>query len=73
VDVSTPGELTLLGQTELAGEPFEMYRREGLLFAMANGALGPEGEKQPVAAPGGPNQVAMMLAVALLRLRRLPR
>jgi hypothetical protein len=43
VDVSTPGELALLGQTTLPGEPFEMYRREGLLFAMSNGAIGSGG------------------------------
>jgi Beta propeller domain len=44
VDVSTPGVLTLLGQETLSGEPFEMYRREGLLLAMSNGALGSDGE-----------------------------
>lgn len=39
VDVSAPGVLTLLGQTTLAGEPFEMYRRGGALVVMSNGAL----------------------------------
>jgi hypothetical protein len=40
VDVSAPGRLTLLGQTTLPGEPFEMYRRGELLVVMANGAQG---------------------------------
>src|SRR4051812_26970055 len=34
VDISQPGRLALLGQTQLAGEPFEMYRRGSLLIAM---------------------------------------
>ena len=50
VDVSTPGELTLSGQTTLPGLPFEMYLREGLILAMSNGALGPNGDQQPLAA-----------------------
>ena len=38
VDSSTPGRLALLGQTTLAGEPFEMYRRGDFLIAMSNDA-----------------------------------
>ena len=43
VDVSAPGVLTLLGQTTLAGEPFEMYRRGTALVVMSNGALAADG------------------------------
>jgi hypothetical protein len=39
VDVSTPGTLTLLGQTTLPGEPFEMYLRGDSLVVMSNGAV----------------------------------
>jgi len=35
VDVATPGQLWLLGQTTLPGEPFEMYRRGDYLIAMS--------------------------------------
>ncbi|WP_394830454.1 beta-propeller domain-containing protein [Pendulispora rubella] len=38
VDISHPGQLTLLGQLRIAGEPFEMYRRGDQLVAMVNGA-----------------------------------
>lgn len=47
VDVSTPGRLTLLGQTTLPGEPFEMYRRGGFLLAMSNGAVASDGTVGP--------------------------
>jgi hypothetical protein len=43
VDISTPFQLDLLGQTTLAGEPFEMYRRGDFLIAMSNDAVGPDG------------------------------
>lgn len=43
VDVSTPGRLALLGQTWLAGTPFEMYRRGNLLVTMWNGAFASDG------------------------------
>ena len=43
VDISTPGRLALLGQTTLAGEPFEMYRRGDFLIAMSNDAVGTDG------------------------------
>ncbi|MBX3192874.1 MAG: beta-propeller domain-containing protein [Labilithrix sp.] len=38
VDVSQPGRLALLGRTNIAGEPFEMYRRGDRLVAMSNRA-----------------------------------
>ena len=43
VDVSTPGQLALLGQTTLPGQPFEMYLRESVLIAMSNGAVAADG------------------------------
>lgn len=43
VDISSPRRLALLGQTRIAGEPFEMYRRGDLLVAMANRAVAPDG------------------------------
>ena len=43
VDVSTPGHLGLLGQTRMAGEPFEMYRRGDLLITMWNGSFSASG------------------------------
>jgi len=43
VDVSSPGRLALLGQTRIAGEPFEMYRRGDLLVTMTNRAVSPSG------------------------------
>jgi hypothetical protein len=43
VDVTTPGRLVLLGQTTLAGQPFEMYLRGSALVAMSNGATGTDG------------------------------
>jgi MYXO-CTERM domain-containing protein len=39
VDVSTAGRLSLLGQTTLPGQPFEMYLRGNALVAMSNGAV----------------------------------
>jgi len=39
IDVSVPGALTLLGQTTLAGQPFEMYLRGSALVVMSNGAV----------------------------------
>ena len=39
VDVSTLGRLSLLGQTTLPGQPFEMYLRGDALIAMSNGAI----------------------------------
>lgn len=43
VDVSSPGRLALLGQTTLAGQPFEMYLRGTSLVAMSNGAVATDG------------------------------
>jgi hypothetical protein len=43
IDVSTPNELVLLGQTTLPGEPFEMYLRGGYLVTMSNAAVGTDG------------------------------
>lgn len=44
VDLSTPGQLTLLGKTMLAGRPFEMYRRGSQLVTMSNNAVDRYGE-----------------------------
>jgi hypothetical protein len=52
VDVSAPGVLTLLGQTMVAGQPFEMYRRGGALVVMSNGAQGPDGSTVPATDKG---------------------
>ena len=43
VDISSRTSLSLLGQTRIAGEPFEMYRRGDLLVAMTNRAVSPQG------------------------------
>ncbi len=43
VDVSVPSQLSLLGQSRLAGEPFEMYRRGDFLITMWNGAVSATG------------------------------
>jgi hypothetical protein len=59
VDVATPSHLALLGQTRLAGEPFEMYRRGDLLFTMWNGSFGPTGTPiAPLPTPDGSRYVA---------------
>ncbi|MBS2016247.1 MAG: beta-propeller domain-containing protein [Deltaproteobacteria bacterium] len=50
VDISVRGRLALLGQTRIAGEPFEMFRRGELLVAMTNRATSPTGT--PYQAPG---------------------
>jgi hypothetical protein len=47
IDVSVPGRLALLGQTLLAGEPFEMYRRGDFIVAMSNGAVTASGGVRP--------------------------
>jgi uncharacterized protein (TIGR03382 family) len=39
IDVSVAGKLTLLGQTRVQGQPFEMYLRGDVILAMANGAV----------------------------------
>jgi len=51
VDVSTPGKLSLLGQTRLAGTPFEMYLRGNQLVTMWNGAFSASGVPVPVPQP----------------------
>lgn len=43
VDISSRTSLSLLGQTRIPGEPFEMYRRGDLLVAMTNRAISPLG------------------------------
>jgi hypothetical protein len=48
VDVSKPGSLTLLGQTSLPGQPFEMYERGNLVLAMINFAFDAKGQPIPV-------------------------
>jgi hypothetical protein len=47
VDASQPNTLTLMGKTSLSGEPFEMYRRGGILLAMSNGGVGADGQIIP--------------------------
>jgi hypothetical protein len=44
VDGSQSGRLTMLGQAYLPGEPFEMYVRGDLVFAMTNGAYAVDGQ-----------------------------
>ena len=47
VDVSVPSQLALLGQTRMAGEPFEMYRRGDFLITMWNGSFSATGSANP--------------------------
>jgi hypothetical protein len=47
VDVSQPGTLTLLGQTTLPGQPFEMYLRGSSLVTLSNGAVATDGSVSP--------------------------
>lgn len=46
VDAHTPGSLSLMGKSSLAGQPFEMYRRGDVLIAMSNGAVNGSGQVQ---------------------------
>lgn len=46
VDARTPGSLSLMGKTTLAGEPFEMYRRGDVLITMSNRAVKGSGQIQ---------------------------
>ncbi len=39
IDVATPGQLRMLGQAELPGRPFEMYRRGDYLVTMSDRAI----------------------------------
>ena len=58
VNVQTPGRLTLLGQTTIAGQPFEMYRRGDFLVTMWNGAFAADGKPmQPTPKPRGATYV----------------
>jgi hypothetical protein len=43
VDVSVPGQLTLVGSTTLPGQPFEMYEQGEDLIVMCNEVIGPDG------------------------------
>jgi Beta propeller domain len=43
VDVSVPGQLTLVGSTTLPGQPFEMYEQGDDLIVMCNEVVGPDG------------------------------
>ena len=52
VDVSRPGALTLLGQTTISGQPFEMYLRDNVIVAMSDGAFMQNGTPVPPASPG---------------------
>lgn len=56
VDISQPGRLSLLGQTRLAGVPFEMYLRGNVLITMWNGAISPTGQPLSPPAPQNPSQ-----------------
>jgi uncharacterized protein (TIGR03382 family) len=63
VDVSTPGKLTLLGQTSLPGEPFEMYRLGDTLLTMSNSAVDHTGTFSY--SPTGTDPTASALVTAL--------
>ncbi len=39
IDLATPGQLRMLGQSQLPGRPFEMYRRGDYLVTMNNAAV----------------------------------
>jgi hypothetical protein len=54
VDASQPGKLTLLGKTTLSGEPFEMYRRGGVLLTMSNNGVAGDGTIVAPLADGAP-------------------
>jgi hypothetical protein len=63
VDVATPGKLALLGHTDIAGQPFEMYRRGDVLLAMSTSAFDTTG--QPIYGPTGTDPDASSLVIAL--------
>jgi uncharacterized protein (TIGR03382 family) len=63
VDVSQPGQLTLLDQTTLPGEPFEMYRRGDLIVAMANSAVNRDGSSYYYSTSGTPGSSAMVIVL----------
>jgi hypothetical protein len=70
VDVSVPGRLTMLGQTRIPGQPFEMYKRGDALLAMSNGAVGVTGVITPPsttsttsAVASAPNAGAVLVAL----------
>jgi hypothetical protein len=48
IDISSPNRLARMGAPiTLPGAGFEMFRRGDVLFAMTNGAIGPDGSLQP--------------------------
>ena len=63
VDVDVPGQLELLGQTTLRGQPFEMYRRGDFVVTMANGAVAANGEltTTPSSADGGAGAIVSVV------------
>jgi hypothetical protein len=63
VDVSTPGQLALLGQTRVQGQPFEMYLRGDVVLAMSNTAVSSTGAD--VYGPTGTVPGASALVLAL--------
>jgi hypothetical protein len=63
VDVSKPGQLKLLGQTQIAGEPFEMYRRGDVLLAMSNGAVTTSGAYAYGTTATDPNASSLVIAL----------
>jgi uncharacterized secreted protein with C-terminal beta-propeller domain len=62
VDVSVPDRLTLVGQTTVPGQPFEMYLLGGTLVVMSNGGVDTYGgvtttpTRTPPATAAGPSR-----------------
>jgi len=69
VDARTPGALSLMGKTTLAGEPFEMYRRGDVLLTMSNRAVRGDGSLQAPqpedVPPSAPDATASSAIVAV--------
>ncbi|MGE5185656.1 MAG: beta-propeller domain-containing protein [Acidobacteriota bacterium] len=63
IDVSQPGKLALLGQTQVPGQPFEMYLRGDVLLAMANTAVEPTGSYSYGTTATDPDASAQLLAI----------
>jgi len=77
VDASQPSQLTLMGKSYLAGQPFEMYRRGTVLLTMSNGARTASGSPVTVlsdgdiAPPLDPNGGAIVAAVDISNPRAI--
>jgi hypothetical protein len=63
VDVSVPNQLTLVGQTTLPGEPFEMYLLGTTLVVMSNGGVDTGGNVTTTYASPDSGGGALVLAV----------